>query len=84
MEKELIETEKKREISRNKSIKLKEEGNRMMKEGKFKKAVELYTEAIEETKSMMILYTNRAMAYFKLEEYQVIIDIYMYITVLAI
>ena len=70
LEKDLIETEKKRETSRNKSIKLKEEGNKMMKDGKYKKAVKLYTEAIEETKSMMILYTNRALAYFKLEDYQ--------------
>jgi len=71
MEKDLIETEKKREISRNKSNNLKESGNKMMKEGKYKKAVKLYTEAIEETKSVMVLYTNRALAYFKLEDYQV-------------
>jgi hypothetical protein len=72
MEKDLMETQKKREASRNKALKLKDEGNLMMKKGKYNSAIKLYSEAIEEFKGMMILYTNRALAYIKKEDYQVI------------
>lgn len=71
LEKDMIETQKARELAKNKAIKLKDEGNQMMKEGKFKKAIRLYTEAIEECKGMMVLYSNRALAYIKVEEYDV-------------
>ena len=71
LENQLNETVKQKEISRNKSIKLKDDGNAMMKEERFKKAISLYTEAINETRSMMILYTNRALAYIKIEDYHV-------------
>jgi tetratricopeptide (TPR) repeat protein len=72
LERDLMESVKKKEISRNKSIKLKDEGNAMMKEGRYKKAISLYTEAVEETRGMMVLYTNRALAYIKVEDYHVI------------
>jgi hypothetical protein len=70
-EKDLMESVKKKELSRNKSIKLKDEGNAMMKEGRYKKAISLYTQAIEETRGMMLLYTNRALAYIRIEDYHV-------------
>jgi serine/threonine-protein phosphatase 5 len=69
----MIETQKARELAKNKAIKLKDEGNQMMKEGKFKKAIRLYSEAIEDYRGMMVLYSNRALAYIKVEEYDVII-----------
>ncbi len=72
LERDLIDTIKKKEFSRNKSIKLKEQGNAKMKEGHYKKAISLYTEAIEETRGMMVLYTNRALAYIRIEDYHVI------------
>jgi tetratricopeptide (TPR) repeat protein len=70
MEKDMMETQRKRETSRNKALALKDEGNKMMNEGKFKKAIKCYTDAIEEFRSLMILYTNRALAYIRVEEYE--------------
>jgi hypothetical protein len=71
LEKDMIETQKQREFARNKGIKLKDEGNKMMKEGKYKKAIKFYTDALEECKSLMVIYSNRAMAYLKIDEYDV-------------
>lgn len=44
-----------------------------MNEGRYKKAISLYTDAINETRSMMILYTNRALAYIRIEDYHVLV-----------
>ena len=65
---------KKKEESQRKSLKLKEEGNAFFKEKKYKKAIEKYNEAIEETRGMMYLYTNRAMAYIQIGEYNKAIE----------
>ena len=73
LEKELNDTIKQKEVSRNKSNKLKDDGNAMMKEGRYRKAISLYTDAIDETRSMMVLYTNRALAYIKIDEFHVLI-----------
>jgi tetratricopeptide (TPR) repeat protein len=70
LEKDLIESQKKREASMKKALNLKDEGNQALKEGKFKKAIRLYSEAIEDFKAMMSLYTNRALAYIKVEDYE--------------
>ena len=70
LEKSMNDDMKRREISQRKSLKFKEEGNQFVKEKKYKKAIECYSNAIEETKSNMILYTNRAFAYMKLEEWK--------------
>lgn len=67
----MIENQKARELAKNKAKKLKDEGNLLMKEGKFKKALRCYTDAIEECRGMMVLYSNRALAYIKVEEYDV-------------
>jgi len=67
----MIESQKARNLAKNNAIKLKDEGNQMMKEGKFKKAIRLYSEAIEECRGMMVLYSNRALAYIKVDEYDV-------------
>ena len=67
----MIETQKARQLSKNKAIKFKEEGNLMMKEGRYKKAIRLYSEAVEECRGMMVLYSNRALAYIKVDEYDV-------------
>lgn len=71
LEKDMIESHKARELAKNKAIKLKDEGNLNMKEGKFKKAIRLYSEAIDECRGMMVLYSNRSLAYIKVEEYDV-------------
>ena len=74
LEKSMNADLKKKEESQRKSLKLKEEGNKYLKEKKYKKAIEKYTEAIEETRGMMFLYTNRAMAYLQIEEYNKAIE----------
>ena len=68
LEKSMNADLKKKEESQRKSLKLKEEGNKYFKEKKYKKAIEKYSEAIEETRGMMFLYTNRAMAYIQVGE----------------
>lgn len=69
LEKDMIETKKKRDISRKIAEALKDEANALMKELKFSKAITKYTEAIEEQKGIMSFYTNRALAYLKVENY---------------
>ena len=68
LEKSMNADLKKKEESQRKSLKLKEEGNKYFKEKKYKKAIEKYSEAIEETRGIMYLYTNRAMAYIQVGE----------------
>jgi len=68
----MIETQKARDLAKKKANEYKDHGNLMMKEGKYKKAIRLYSDAIEECKGMMVLYSNRALAYLKIEEYDVI------------
>jgi tetratricopeptide (TPR) repeat protein len=36
----------------------------------YAKAIEVYTEAIETKRDFIVLYTNRALAYIKLEKYE--------------
>ena len=71
LEKDMIETQKQRELARNKALKFKDEGNKMMKEEKFKRAIKFYSDALDECKSLLVLYSNRALAYLKIEEYDV-------------
>lgn len=70
----MIETQKSREAAYKKAQKLKEEANKKMKEAKYKKAIKLYSDAIEECRGMMVLYSNRALAYIKIEEYDVTLN----------
>lgn len=69
LEKDLNESANQREISRKKAEKLKNEANECVKSQKYRKAIRLYTEAIEECKSIMSLYTNRALSYLKINEF---------------
>ena len=74
LEKSMNADLKKKEESQRKSLKLKEEGNKAFKDKKYKKAINLYSEAIEESRGIMYLYTNRAMAYIQTEEYNKAIE----------
>ena len=74
LEKSMNADLKKKEESQRKSLKLKEEGNQAFKEKKYKKAINLYSQAIEETRGIMYLYTNRAMAYIQTEDYNKAIE----------
>ena len=49
---------------------IKEEGNKAFKDENMEEAVRLYTEAMDVAKDLTPLYTNRAAAYLKLEEYE--------------
>ena len=49
---------------------VKEKGNICFKNGEYKEALELYSEAISIAKDHTCLYTNRAAASIKLEEYE--------------
>ena len=69
LEKDLNESNMQREISRKKANKLKDDANICVKEMKYRKAIRLYTEAIEECKSIMCLYTNRALCYLRVNEF---------------
>jgi tetratricopeptide (TPR) repeat protein len=44
-----------------------------MEEKNYKKAIEIYTEAIEIKRDFIALYTNRALAYIKLQKYDLAI-----------
>jgi len=52
-----------------KSIKLKDEGNSALAAYRFNEAVRLYSEAISYDATNAIFYSNRAMAYIKMESY---------------
>ncbi|XP_006265312.1 tetratricopeptide repeat protein 12 isoform X1 [Alligator mississippiensis] len=49
---------------------LKEKGNHAFSKGDYGTAVQRYTEGLEKRKDMPELYTNRAQAYMKLQEYE--------------
>jgi len=70
LEKSMNDDLKKREISQRKCFKLKDEANAALKEKKYNKAIDLYSQAIEECRSFMFLYTNRAFAYMKIENWK--------------
>ena len=55
LEKSMNADLKKKEESQRKSLKLKEEGNQEFKEKKYKKAINLYSQAIEETRGIIYL-----------------------------
>ena len=69
MEKDLNDRVKKQKEENNLAEKLKLQGNECVKNGQYTQAINKYTEAIDICKRMKVLYTNRALAYIKLEEY---------------
>ncbi|CAH8680465.1 unnamed protein product [Schistosoma rodhaini] len=60
------ERAERRARQRERADKLKDRANTFFKAGNFKKAVELYSQAIDVAKDYDILYTNRAQAYLRL------------------
>lgn len=70
LEKQLNDDIKRREEEQRKCYRLKEEGNACLKGKKYKKAIKLYSDAIELCRGNMPLYTNRAFAYMKCEEWK--------------
>lgn len=68
LELDLENTRKKREQEFKSAESLKKLGNEKLKEGLFKEAIAFYSEALNTCKSMKSLYTNRAMAYLRINE----------------
>jgi tetratricopeptide (TPR) repeat protein len=69
MERDLEERSKRRKADKLKAEDFKIKGNDFLKNGDYKKAVEMYTEGLELKKDYKILYTNRALAYIKLKKF---------------
>ena len=67
MEQDFEERGKKRKKNRKLANEFKLKGNECMKKGLYKSANKHYTDAIEQERGMLLLYTNRALALLKLE-----------------
>ena len=56
------------------SNKFKEEGNKQFIKGNYKEAIELYSKAIEKSTNTAIFYTNRALCYMKIAQWNICIE----------
>uniref|UniRef100_A0A8C9AM48 Tetratricopeptide repeat protein 12 n=1 Tax=Prolemur simus TaxID=1328070 RepID=A0A8C9AM48_PROSS len=70
VEKDAKERAKRRRENKVLADALKEEGNKAFVKGDYETAVLRYTEGLQKLKDMKVLYTNRAQAYIKLEDYE--------------
>ena len=69
MEADMKERKKKRERDRKEAEELKVKGNEALKKGLYKTANKYYSDALELKKDLLPLYTNRALARLKLEDF---------------
>ena len=74
MEADFKDRAKKKRRNRKEATALKEKGNDCLKRGLYKSSNHHYSEAIEECRDMLPLYTNRALARLKLEMWQEAVD----------
>jgi len=74
MESDMLDRRKRRQRDRKEAEELKSKGNDAIKRGLYKSANKYYTDALELIKDMLPLYTNRALARLKLEDYTGVID----------
>ena len=74
MEMDFEDRAKKRRRNKKEANRLKELGNDALKKGLYKSANHHYTNALEECKDMLSLYTNRALARIRLEMWQDVVD----------
>lgn len=70
LEKDVEERSKRRAEGRKAATKLKEEGNDALKKRDFLTAIDKYTAALDNCRDMKELYTNRALAYIKIGNYE--------------
>ncbi|XP_030684927.1 tetratricopeptide repeat protein 12 isoform X3 [Nomascus leucogenys] len=70
VEKDAKERAKRRRENKVLADALKEKGNEAFAEGNYETAILYYSEGLEKLKDMKVLYTNRAQAYMKLEDYE--------------
>jgi len=71
MEADILERRKRRERETKEATALKEKGNEFLKKGLYKSANKFYSDGIEVKKDLLALYTNRALARLKLEDFTV-------------
>jgi hypothetical protein len=69
MEADMNDRIKKRKREKKEAEELKVKGNEALKKGLYKTANKYYTDALELKKDLLPLYTNRALARLKLEDY---------------
>ena len=74
MEADMIDRRKRRQRDKKEAEELKVKGNDALKKGCYKTAIKYYTDALELKKDLLVLYTNRALARVKVEEWQGAID----------
>jgi tetratricopeptide (TPR) repeat protein len=74
MEADVLDRKKRRERERKEAEELKEKGNDAVKRGLYKTANKYYSDALDLKKDMLPLYTNRALARLKLEDWTGAID----------
>lgn len=74
MEADMLDRKKKRERDFKEATILKDKGNDLLKRGCYKTAIKAYSDAMELRKDMLALYTNRALARIKVEDFTGAID----------
>lgn len=74
MEAEMLDRRKKRIRDKKEADELKVKGNDALKKGLYKTAQKYYSDALELRRDLLPLYTNRALARLKLEDYAGVID----------
>ncbi|KAM6334653.1 tetratricopeptide repeat protein 12 isoform 8-T8 [Alca torda] len=74
LEKDAKERAKQRKRNEHLANALKEKGNDAFRKGDYVIAIQRYTEGLEKLKDKQELYTNRAQAYLKMQEYEKAID----------
>jgi hypothetical protein len=55
-------------------MEFKEKGNDALKKGCYKTAIKYYSDGLDLKKDLLVLYTNRALARIKIEDYTGVID----------
>jgi len=73
MEADCRERAESRKVNECIAEKLKLDGNEAFNAGDYVKAVELYTEALAHMRQCAVLYTNRAQAYLRLDQFEVFV-----------
>ncbi|NXM74562.1 TTC12 protein, partial [Serilophus lunatus] len=70
LEKDAKERAERRKRNQRLAAALKEEGNAAFRRGDFSQAIQSYTEGLQRLRDQQELYTNRAQAYLKIQEYE--------------
>jgi hypothetical protein len=74
MEADMMDRKKRRIRETKEANEFREKGNDALKKGCYKTAIKYYSDGIECRKDMLPLYTNRALARLKIEDFPGVID----------